>query len=153
MRSPAERLRDNAVEVASLLVTGLWMAALFTGQEWWLAALIVGYAAVLPIVKIAAGETEAEETGREWGRPWGKSHENREAERRGDADTFGNDDDALARLRERYARGELTDEQFEHKLERLLKVETLEDADEYVNRAREQRRNREEEGDRAREYG
>ncbi|ADQ66980.1 Predicted membrane protein (DUF2078) [Halogeometricum borinquense DSM 11551] len=36
-------------------------------------------------------------------------------------------DDALSTLRERYARGELTDAQFEAKLERLVEVETLED--------------------------
>ncbi|USZ71820.1 SHOCT domain-containing protein [Natronosalvus halobius] len=36
---------------------------------------------------------------------------------------------ALAMLRTRYAAGELTDAQFEHKLERLLEVETLEDAE------------------------
>lgn len=36
--------------------------------------------------------------------------------------------DALETLRTRYAASELTDEQFEHKLERLLEVETVEDA-------------------------
>ncbi len=146
MSGPVERLREDAVEVASLLVTGLWMAALFTGQEWWWAALIVGYVVVIPIVEIAVGETDDEETGREWGWPWGERDEGNEERRDGDAD------DALAGLRERYARGELTDEQFERKLERLLEVETIEGADEHVERAREQRRNRESEGDRAREY-
>lgn len=38
-------------------------------------------------------------------------------------------DDALAALRERYARGELTDEQFERKLDRLLDTETIEAAE------------------------
>ncbi|WP_226023522.1 SHOCT domain-containing protein [Halomicrobium salinisoli] len=147
MSGPAERLRENAVEVASLLVTGLWMAALFTGQEWWWAALIVGYVVVIPIVEIAVGDDEGEESDREWGWPWDESDED---ERRSDA--AGDEDDALATLRERYARGELTDEQFERKLERLLEVETIEDASEHVERAREQRRNREAEGNRAREY-
>jgi hypothetical protein len=30
---PRERVRENLTGVVSLLVTGLWMAALFTGQE------------------------------------------------------------------------------------------------------------------------
>lgn len=37
--------------------------------------------------------------------------------------------EALETLRERYARGELTDEQFERKVERLLETETLEDVE------------------------
>ena len=37
------------------------------------------------------------------------------------------DPNSLATIRERYANGEITDEQFEHKLERLLQTETIED--------------------------
>jgi uncharacterized membrane protein len=43
-------------------------------------------------------------------------------------------DDALATLRERYARGDLSDAQFEAKLERLLEVETREDVEVSVER-------------------
>jgi uncharacterized membrane protein len=43
-------------------------------------------------------------------------------------------DDALATLRERYARGDLSDAQFEAKLERLLEVETREDLEVSVER-------------------
>jgi|AntDeeMinimDraft_5_1070356.scaffolds.fasta_scaffold13931_2 uncharacterized membrane protein len=46
--------------------------------------------------------------------------------------------DALATLRERYARGELTDEQFEQKLDRLLETETPENAAEWRAATREQ---------------
>lgn len=45
--------------------------------------------------------------------------------------------DSLATLRERYASGELTDEQFEHKLDRLLQTDTRENATEWRARTRE----------------
>lgn len=57
--------------------------------------------------------------------------------------------DALETLRERYAAGELTDEQFERKLERLLDTETLEDAQ---ARARDRERNRDRTDDRDLEF-
>jgi hypothetical protein len=47
--------------------------------------------------------------------------------------------DALGTLRNRYAQGELTDEQFERKVERLLETETLEDVEARKRRAREER--------------
>ncbi len=44
--------------------------------------------------------------------------------------------DALETLRSRYARGDLTDEQFERKVERLLDTETLENAEDRTERER-----------------
>jgi hypothetical protein len=49
-------------------------------------------------------------------------------------------DDALATLRERYARGDLTDEQFERKVERLLETDTLENAEDRHRRGRDRER-------------
>jgi hypothetical protein len=46
------------------------------------------------------------------------------------------DETALERLRRRYAEGELTDERFERKLERLLETQTIEDVKD-ARRARE----------------
>lgn len=43
-------------------------------------------------------------------------------------------DRALAELRERYARGELTDEEFERRVERLLETESVPDATAYTGR-------------------
>ncbi len=120
--TPYERLRENATEVASMLVTGIWLAAMFTGQDWWLAALLFGYVVVVPGVELLFGD-EDEET------EWWDDEVDEHAE---DAETdFGedDDDDALETLRDRYARGELTDEQFERKVERLLDTETLEDVE------------------------
>jgi uncharacterized membrane protein len=117
-----DRLRENAVQVTSLLVTALWMAGLFTNQDWWLAALIVGYVAVVPLAEVVFGTNDNEES--EW------SDWSGEADQETSSETSHTDEsDPLETLRERYARGELTDEQFERKLERLLETETVEDAE------------------------
>lgn len=47
-------------------------------------------------------------------------------------------EDALAELRERYARGELSDAEFERRVERLVGTESVSDAREYVERARDE---------------
>jgi uncharacterized membrane protein len=119
--SPLERARENAVEIVSVLVTAIWMGALFTGQEWWLAALLVGYVAVIPVTQMLFGDEDEDEADAD-------VSEGRESS----MDT--DQQDALQTLRDRYARGELTDEQFERKVERLLETETLEDVE---DRARE----------------
>ncbi|WP_254523865.1 SHOCT domain-containing protein [Natrinema caseinilyticum] len=135
---PWTRLRENATAVASMLVTAFWLGAMFTGQEWWLAALLVGYIAVVPLVAILFGD---EEDRREWVDDYSSgetdsntntnTNTNVDSAAAGPADEAGTDvdaHDALETLRERYAAGELTDEQFERKLERLLNTETLESA-------------------------
>ncbi|MFC4448629.1 SHOCT domain-containing protein [Halorussus aquaticus] len=59
-----------------------------------------------------------------------------EADESAESDNRG----ALETLRERYARGELTDEQFERKVERLLDTESLEDVEDRA-RVREEETN------------
>lgn len=139
------RMRENATEVASTIVTGIWLAALFTGQSWWLAALIVGYAMVVPLVALLFGdETDREEWWDDWTGNWGdwgdwtgsKSTDERS---KTTEETEEVPTDALETLRDRYARGELTDAQFERKLDRLLETETIENADEWRRSAREHR--------------
>lgn len=140
--SPGERLRENATAVASTVVTGIWLAALLTGQGWWLGALIFGYVVVVPIVALLFGD-EADR--REWWDDWTdeSSWETRwddlwsddEKVAEGPTPTESNRD-ALETLRYRYAQGELTDEQFERKLERLLETDTLENVEDR-RRARE----------------
>ncbi|APW97992.1 hypothetical protein CHINAEXTREME_09460 [Halobiforma lacisalsi AJ5] len=127
-------LRENATGIASMLVTGLWLGAMFTGQSWWLAALLVGYIVVVPTVAILFGdEADREEWVDDWtsGERQGESERQRDRRRSGDAPSGFEADsrEALETLRERYAAGELTDEGFERKLERLLETETLEDAE------------------------
>jgi uncharacterized membrane protein len=129
--SPVERLSENLVGVVSTAVTGIWLAALFTGQDWWLAALLFGYVVVVPVTAMLFGdEADIEEW---WDDADGPGrHAEQSPERTDDRDTT----DALDTLRDRYARGELTDEQFERKLEHLLESESLDDVEDRVARER-----------------
>jgi len=131
-QSPLERAGDNVTELVTLAVTGFWLVALVTGQEWWLAALLVGYVVVVPLTELLYGDTDEEE-------------DIEEADPAPSIDT--SDETPLERLRRRYADGELTDEQFERKLERLLETETLEDVEDGVA-LRDQARDRQRETER-----
>jgi hypothetical protein len=154
---PMTRLRENATEVATTIVTGLWLAALLTGQSWWLGALLVGYVVIVPLVALLFGD---EEDRREWwdddwwgGDWWGESSST-EKEDDADVPVAADNRDALETLRNRYAAGELTDEQFERKLERLLETETLEDVEQWRRPTRSTRddRDRRQDGNREVEY-
>ena len=144
---PASRLRENATQVASLLVTGLWLALLFSGVGGmlWLIVLLVGYIVVVPLVALLFGDEADVE---EW---WDQDERERiETEPTG---TDREARDALETLRDRYAAGELTDEQFERKLERLLETETLEDvAERTVSEDRPQPTKRDDRPEREPEY-
>ncbi len=124
----AERFRENATGITSTVVTGTWLAMLFLfpDQNWWLAALLFGYVVVVPVVALLFDD----ERESEWWDEWDGNSQTEESTR-----------DALETLRERYAAGELTDEQFERKLDRLLETETVESAAEHA-------REREPEGER-----
>lgn len=129
--SLAQRFRENATSIVSTLVTAIWMGALFTNQDWWLAALLVGYVAVVPITAMLFGDEEDQE---EW-----LDRDN--AERRESDETNDDDEETpLETLRRRYAEGELTEAQFERKLDRLLSTETIEDAEDERERTAERER-------------
>lgn len=135
--TPSERLKRNATSVATTVVTGVWLAALFTGQGWWLGALLAGYIVVVPVVSMVfndggeqEGRTEDERVhaSERWEDGWfgGGWTAEETATEPPETDTR----DALDTLRDRYARGDLTDEQFERKVEQLLETGSLEDAEE-----------------------
>jgi len=126
MSSPAKRFREDITDIVSVLVTGIWLAALLLGFEWWLPFMLFGYIALVPITAMLFDEDE-EESG-----DWQKNRETADRQEADAADT--STEDALQTLRDRYARGELTDQQFEQKLERLLETETIEDAEERARR-------------------
>jgi len=130
--TPMERFRENAVGIASTVVTGVWLSAMFLGYDWWLGALLVGYIVVVPVVAMLFGdEHEIEEW---WDETWSGT-ERRDHEATKDS-TEANGETPLETLRRRYAAGELTDEQFEHKLEQLLETETIEDVEAQAERER-----------------
>ena len=147
---PRERLRENATAIASTVVTGIWLTALLTGQSWWLGALILGYVVVVPVVAMLFGD---EDNRRDWWDDWVGSSDSQtwlgtredwfgsSSKRSEDEEGEPSTRDALETLRYRYARGDLTDEQFERKLERLLETETLEAVeDRRLERERERER-------------
>lgn len=127
---PRERARENASGIAAIVVTGLWLSLMLAGFEYWLPLMLFGYIVVVPLVGMLFDDDEESE--------W-------VADVRTDSvrdETTADDDEdaALAKLRERYANGELTDEQFERKVERLLETDTLENVE---DRKRERGRERE----------
>ncbi|MUV58159.1 Uncharacterized membrane protein [Halogeometricum rufum] len=121
--------------IASLLVLGLGLGSLFgllpIGPFW--AIFAIGFAVVVPLVAVLEDRL----------RDSSAAEVPPESEVRRRADEAAADDDSVAdaldRLRDRYARGELSDEQFEHKLEVLLETETPEDARERTGRRRRER--------------
>jgi len=115
---------DPVVGAVALGVLGAGLGSLFgvpilEAVEFWV-IFAIGYAVVVPVVSLLRGRGDASSepvrTDRSEGAP--------------EADV----DAALDRLRERYAGGDLSDEQFERKLEALLETETPEGARERLER-------------------
>jgi uncharacterized membrane protein len=122
MSTPAQRFRENITSIVSTLVTGIWLAALLLDFEWWLPFMLFGYIVIIPITAMVFGEEEEDELATD-------QAERDDAATPRDSTATDSNEDALQTLRDRYAKGELTDEQFERKLERLLETETIEDAE------------------------
>ena len=130
----SSRWRSGSLTGAvSMLTLAVAFGGLFLGVPNWWVAFIVGYGFVLPAVAML--ERDDEEASTEYKNstttPTSPSqstttHTERESSKK----------DALETLRDRYARGELSEQQFEAKLERLLETETLEDARDTVDRSR-----------------
>jgi uncharacterized membrane protein len=134
-----ERFRRNASGIAATTVTGTWLAALLLDFDWWLGFMLFGYIVIVPVVSMLFDEEEAESVHAESESGSVRVERGETAER---VDETGDTADALERLRTRYANGDLTDEQFERKLDRLLETETPEDAAEWAERNREVERER-----------
>jgi hypothetical protein len=116
-----DRTSENASGIAATVVTGTWLALLLLdfpseSSNLWLVVMLFGYIAVVPVVSMLFDEEDEHEY-------------SQQTDRRESDATTEDEEDALERLRRRYADGELTDEQFERKLERLLETETLEDVE------------------------
>ncbi|WP_115864943.1 SHOCT domain-containing protein [Halorussus litoreus] len=142
-----ERGRENAIQIVSTFVTGTWILALIAGFDWWIWFMLFGYMVLIPTVSTLFGDDEEWEeenwdADEDWqadegwrGHPgawWGDANSGDETEETPDAKPTTDNRDALETLRTRYARGELTDEQFERKVERLLETETLEDVEDHA---------------------
>lgn len=135
--------------ILALLILGAGFVALFAGFEYFFLVWILGFAVLLPIVAILLEDEEDDDSLsdaidstfatigtaiRDIDRGYHDHVEPAIEGRASRRDSDGDDAstlDALEILRERYARGDLTDEQFERKLEHLLGTTTLEDAVEW----------------------
>ncbi|KAB1194773.1 SHOCT domain-containing protein [Haloferax sp. MBLA0076] len=104
--TPLEQIVAGVVMALTFLV-GFGLLAL--GNPFFWIAFPVGFAGVLPA---AIGLV--------------RLYESRQTEEADEAQS--GTEDALATLRRRYANGELTEEEFEEKVERLLETETVADA-------------------------
>jgi uncharacterized membrane protein len=121
--SARSRLRENVTGIVALIVTGTWLAALLSAQDWWLPFMLFGYIVIVPIVAILFGDGDDIA---EW---WDDETASETAATEPEDDGMASD--PLRTLRDRYARGELTDEEFDRRLDRLLETETVEDVAEY----------------------
>ena len=114
-------LPEGSAGVASTLALTVGLAALFLGQSRFWVVFVVGFAGVVPLVAVLSeDDEEASET----------PHDGSET-------TEASRTEALETLRERYARGELTHEEFERKLEALMMTESAERAERQVDWERE----------------
>jgi len=111
--TPLEQIVAGGV-MALIFVVGFGL--LFAGVPYFWVAFPVGFAGVLPM---ALGLVKLDQS------------------RQDGDDTPGSEtEDALETLRQRYARGELTDDEFERRVERLLETESVTDAQQYTDRVR-----------------
>lgn len=98
----------------------LALVLLAIGVEWWWVAFVIGGGLIPLMYGLASWYGEREQDA-------------------GDGTARSEQQDALEALRSRYARGELSETEFERRLERLVETETVEDA----RRSVEQRQGRE----------
>lgn len=132
-----KRVLQSPTALVTLLVTVIWVFGYAVGADWWPIAISVGYAVGIPISSVfLEGELP---NGEESDSASDESTNERKTDRL--TDEMGADEtatggastaDALETLRERYAAGDLSETQFEAKLEQLLETETVEDASAYV---------------------
>lgn len=124
--TPLEEIVSGAVTVLTLSIA---FGLLFAGFQFFWVAFIVGFAGVLPMALGAVKLYQRRQDG---------------------GTTTAEPEDALEELRQRYARGEFTDEEFERRIELLLETESVADAREYAEAVRAERTT--EERAREREY-
>lgn len=120
----ADEEDEPLVEVVTGAVTGLTLLVafglMFAGFSFFWVVFVVGFAGVLPTaISIARYYQRQRDSGRKPGRTATRTDETA---------------DALEELRNRYARGELSDEEFDRRVERLVETESVRDAEKYAQR-------------------
>jgi uncharacterized membrane protein len=111
--------------IVASATTGLILAVAFgllaLGVPWFWVVFPVGFGGLLPV---AMGVTR-------WYEQWQTDHRTPATE--STTATTG-EEEALETLRNRYARGEIDEAEFERRLDALLETESVEEAVEYTNR-------------------
>jgi hypothetical protein len=153
MSSSRDRLGERVTEILGLLVVGLGLLDLFAnvlpGVPFFL-VFVIGFAVVIPIVSLLLGVDDDDDwlDGEWWDDQlggWGRDRtgpdrEDERAREGSDPDPEPSTRDAIETLRDRYARGDLTDEQFDRKLDRLLETDSPESAADWRRETRERDR-------------
>ena len=112
-------LQSIVAGVTTGLILTVAFGLLALGVPWFWVAFPVGFGGLLPV---AMGLTEL--------------YERRQADNHTPASesTTSSEEEALETLRNRYARGEIDDEEFEQRIELLLETESVDDAAAYAAR-------------------
>ena len=147
MSNPRTRLQENVTSATALIVIGAGLVAMaFSVPYFWL-IFVVGLLVVVPLVGLLFGAEDWrrwdplsdefwEDVAGEETADNAEEDKSDTAATRTEKTTTENSREALQTLRDRYARGELTEAQFERKLTLLLETETLEDVeDRFVDRS------------------
>ncbi|WP_459192812.1 SHOCT domain-containing protein [Halosimplex sp. J119] len=117
-----ETLAGVAAGAVTFLTLAVAFGLMFLGVPWFWVAFPVGFGGLLPMaVSLAKWYESNRATGRE-----------RASDLLGSSRRSGDADEALEALRERYARGEIDDEEFETRVERLLETESVDDAEAFL---------------------
>ncbi|QLH77371.1 SHOCT domain-containing protein [Halosimplex rubrum] len=110
-----------ATGAVTFLTLGVAFSLMFLGVDYFWVAFPVGFGGGMPLAVALAKYYESKrEADRERGR--GRRDRGRSDEA----------DEALAELRDRYARGEIDDAEFETRVERLLETESVDDAETFL---------------------
>lgn len=115
----ATPVQTVAIGAVTFLTLGVAFGLMALGVSYFWVAFPVGFGGGIPL---AAGLAK-----------WYESRADDGGRRTSESDA----DAALADLRERYARGELDEDEFEARVERLLETESVADAKEFAERTRE----------------
>jgi len=116
-------LQSVAAGAVTFLTLGVAFGLLALDVSYWWVVFPVGFGGGMPLVAGLARWYESRESS-------SSGRDDRSRPERSDTDA------ALADLRERYARGELDDEEFEARVERLLETESISDAKSFAERQR-----------------